>query len=566
MLRSSRKDIHSTNNPLWGINMINSSLALSESDKFKLFWASFLALTAAGVGFVFRVMIPDIWATDFSITKEQVGGLTGAALWPIAITMILFSLLVDKIGYKISMFFAFALQSLSVVLTIQATNVTQLWWACFCAGLGHGIVEAVINPLCASIYRDSKSKMLNILHASWPAGIVLGGVIYMMLIGGGAQDGSQLLWINIKWIFWFMLLPVAAYGILFLTCHKFPVDERVEANVSMNEMLREFGGLGAFLASSFLLYELFAQFGLDGRIEALEWGDNGKLYMCLGLGAIFGFLFGAWVKSPGKFLFFFLCAIMVPLAAAELATDAWIQSLMKPTMGNAAGWAIIFSAGIMMMLRFFAGIPLRFVSPPVLLLISSIFSIIGLYALSASTGVWIFAAFVLYAVGQTFYWPTMLGLVSEQFPKGGAMTLNTVSAMGLLTVGIFGFPFLGAVQDNYNTQTLSRVESAIYTDAKTNERTFTDLTDSLNPVEKPLFESKNFFGYRYDSMNKDEFIKTVPEERRDSLNEELKSTSQSSLKVAALLPGSMAIAFLLIIIYFAAKGGYRPVILAENKK
>ena len=53
-------------------------------------------------------------------------------------------------------------------------------------------------------------------------------------------------------------------------------------------------------------------------------------------------------------------------------------------------------------------------------------------------------------VGQTFYWPTVLGFVAEQFPKGGAMTLNTVSAMGLLTVGIFGFPFLGAVQDSYS--------------------------------------------------------------------------------------------------------------------
>ena len=546
--------------------MINSSLALSESDKFKLFWASFLALTAAGVGFVFRVMIPDIWATDFSITSEQVGVLTGAALWPIAITMILFSLLVDKIGYKVSMFFAFALQSISVVLTIQASSVDQLWWACFCAGLGHGIVEAVINPLCASIYRDNKSKMLNILHASWPAGIVLGGVIYMLLIGAKAEDGTQFLWIDIKWVFWFMLLPVAAYGIMFLTCFRFPVDERVEANVSMKEMLREFGGLGAFLASSFLLYELFSQLGLDERIDALEWGDNGKLYLCIGLGAIFGFLFGAWVKSSGKFLFFFLCAIMVPLAAAELATDAWIRSLMEPIMGSAAIWAIIFSAGIMMFLRFFAGIPLKFVSPPVLLLISSIFSIVGLYALSASAGAWIFAAFVLYAIGQTFYWPTMLGLVSEQFPKGGAMTLNTVSAMGLLTVGIFGFPFLGAVQDNYNTQTLGRVESAMYADVKTNETTFTDNSDADNPKEVPLFKSENFFGYRYDSMNKAEFLKKVPQERRAALDEELKSTSKSSLKVAALLPASMAIAFLLIIIYFATKGGYRPIVLSEKGK
>ena len=56
---------------------------------------------------------------------------------------------------------------------------------------------------------------------------------------------------------------------------------------------------------------------------------------------------------------------MIPLATAELATDAWIQSLMRPIMGaNLAAWAIVLSAGIMMILRFFAGVPLKIMSPP----------------------------------------------------------------------------------------------------------------------------------------------------------------------------------------------------------
>ena len=79
---------------------------LSDKEKSMLFWASFLALTAAGVGFVFRGMIPTMWEGAFQITTDQVGVLTGAALWPIAVSMILFSLIVDKIGYKISMSFA----------------------------------------------------------------------------------------------------------------------------------------------------------------------------------------------------------------------------------------------------------------------------------------------------------------------------------------------------------------------------------------------------------------------------------------------------------------------------
>lgn len=124
---------------------------LNQRERVMLFWASFLSLAAAGFGFVFRVMLPDIWGEEFNITAQEAGGIAGAGLWPIAITMIIFSLIVDRVGYKKSMFFAFALQTISVVLTIMAKDTRALWWACFSAGLGHGVVEALINPLCASM-------------------------------------------------------------------------------------------------------------------------------------------------------------------------------------------------------------------------------------------------------------------------------------------------------------------------------------------------------------------------------------------------------------------------------
>ena len=515
-------------------------IELSNKERSMLFWASFLALMAAGVGSVFRVMIPEMWATEFQITSDQVGALTGAALWPIAVSMILFSLIVDKIGYKFSMLCAFLLQACSVVLTITAKNYDAMWYACICAGLGHGVVEAVINPLCATMYKEQKSKMLNILHASWPAGIVFGGICYILLIG----TGSDVQWISSKWIFWLMLLPIAFYGIMFIMCHRYPVDERIENNVSYLDMLREFGGLGIFLASTFLFYEISGRIGID-------FGDSNKLVVCLAVGAAIGLISGFLLKSSGKILFFILCLIMIPLATAELATDGWIQTLMRPIMGaEHAAWAIVLSAFIMMILRFFAGVPLKFMSPPQLLLLSSVFSIVGLYALSSvPAGIAIFGAFVLYAIGQTFYWPTVLGFVSEQFPKGGAMTLNTVSAMGLLTVGIFGFPFLGAVQTHYKTEALKANEPALVQSVIQNETTFIDTTDAEKPVSKPIFEKKDFFGFSFDSINTGEF-KKLPEmtdERRTVIDNTLSKTSQSSLKVAAVLPAIMAVAFILII-------------------
>ena len=544
----------------------DSTQHLSETDKQLLFWASFLALTAAGVGFVFRVMIPDMWESEFQLTKEEVGGLTGAALWPIAVTMILFSLLVDKIGYKISMLIALVLQAVSVVLTVYAVDKNALWTACICAGLGHGVVEACINPLCASIYRNNKSTMLNILHASWPAGIVVGGLCYLLLI-----DPETAQWGDTKWVFWFMLLPVVAYGIMFLLCSRFPVDERVEANVSMRDMLQEFGGLGVFLASTFLLYEACNQLPQIGATLRDIAGSNGQLIGCLAVGAVMGVIAGVVLKSPGKLLFFVLCLIMIPLATAEIATDGWIQSLMKPILGSTyASWAIVFSAGIMMFLRFFAGIPLKYMSPPALLLLSSVFSILGLYALSSTAGAMIFGAFVLYAIGQTFYWPTVLGLVSEQFPRGGAMTLNTVSAMGLLTVGIFGFPFLGAVQDHYSTQAIVAQETELYEGVKADAVEKMKLMKSAeSDGETPdagvsFYQRKNFFGVEYDSVNSGEFRKLLSEDRQQNLDKTLAQTSQSSLRVASVLPLVMAVAFLLMIIYFAVTGGYKPVVLSSE--
>jgi hypothetical protein len=339
---------------------------------------------------------------------------------------------------------------------------------------------------------------------------------------------------------------------MFAFCHHYPVDERVEANVSTKEMLREFGGLGAFIALTFLFYEIMNQtiaaFGTDAP-EILQKVAANLLTVSLAFGAIGGLVFGIVVKSKGKTLFFLLCLIMIPLATAELATDGWIRSLMAPVLKNDfaldAGWAIVASAAIMMTLRFFAGVPLKYMSPPALLLLSSVFSIIGLFMLSGASGLMIFLAFVFYAVGQTFYWPTVLGFVSERFPKGGAMTLNTVSALGLLTVGIFGFPFLGAVRDNFDAQTIKTETPALY--------------------QKYEIPNRSFFGWHYNSIKANEVLTdtTLDKTAQAKLKSKIDLSARRTLKVAAVLPLIMAIAFGGMLIWFKSKGGYTVVKLTE---
>ena len=522
-------------------------MELTDKEKKLLFCGSFLALLAAGAGFVFRSMVPGLWGSHFEVSATDVGVLFGASLWPVAIVMILFSLVVDRIGYRVSMYIAMALQALSVVLTISAGSYTALWVACLAAGAGHGAVEAIINPLCASMYRREKSKMLNILHAAWPMGVVLGGALYLTLYKNATS------WNTAQSAFWFMMLPVVAYGVMFTLVKKFPVDERVANNVTTLEMLRELGGMGAFLAIMFLSYEL--------SIQLRVFSDDSRLLSCLVLGLIGGSIMGFAVKSKGRWLFFFLCTIMIPLAATELGTDGWIKKLMEPAMGEHAGWALVISAAIMMILRFFAGVPLKYLSPPALLLASSLCSVIGLFFLSVSSGFVVFVAFVFFAVGQTFYWPTVLGLVSEQFPKGGAMTLNTVSAMGLLTVGIFGFPFFGAVQDHYDARTITTAVPGLVQTIKTEGRTF-----GRSEGKKPIFSQKSLFGVGYESINTEAVVAQpeFPNEEKASLLVKLQETGRSTLRVAAILPALMAIAFALITLHFRSRGGYKPVELGSD--
>ncbi len=523
--------------------------ALSERDKKLLFWASFLALAAAGVGFVLRAMVPQLWGAEYNVLDAEVGKLFGAGLWPIAIMMILFSFIVDKVGYKFSMVCALVLQAISVVLTFTAGSFNAMWWACIFAGLGHGVVEAVINPLVASVYRNEKTKWLAIVHAAWPAGIAAGGALYMTIFVNAET------WASAKVAWFFMLLPVVAYGVMYALCKRFPVDERVEAKVPYVDMLKEFGGLGAFLAIAFIGYEVYSQLGLFAS------GQYTRLIAALAIGAAGGAAFGFAVKSVGRWMFFFLCVLMVPLATAELATDGWIQNLMRPALGKYAGWALVFSASIMMTLRFFAGIPLKHTGPLGLLMISSVFSIIGLFALSVATGAVIFVAFIFYAVGQTFYWPAVLGFTSERYPKGGALTLNTVSAMGLLTVGIFGFPFLGAVQDHYNAKSVIELHPAIVETVRAEGRTIT-----VKESEEAIVQEKVLFGVPYSAINSGAIMAQPEfnEADKEPLQAKLKNTGRKTLRVASALPISMAIGFGLILLWFRAHGGYKPINLSEE--
>jgi MFS family permease len=504
---------------------------LTDREKRLLFWASFLSLAAAGFGFAFRVAQMGNYGTELKLTNFQVGQTFGASLWPIAITMILFSLIVDRTGYKIPMYIAFALQAVSAVGTAAANSYGTLYLAALSAGLGHGIIEAVINPACAAVYPKEKTKWLTILHAAWPAGLV-GGTVLILLTSG-------LSWrVHALWI----LLPAVAYAVMYLPC-RFPVDERVAAGVPFIEMLRQVGFLGASLASFMIVYELGNQItALNAKWKVPENWFQISIVAGLVVGGAFGFA----VKAVGKPLFFLLCLLMIPLATAELATDQWISKLMAPVIGS-FGWnpalGLVFSASIMLVLRIFAGNILKFFTPPSLLAVSGLLSAVGLFWLSSASGALIFVAFVCYALGQTYYWPCVLGFVSERYPQGGALTLNTVSALGLLSVGIIGGQLIGAAFDEYTHQGVRKEIPAMADAAEADKKIFGMGYKAIIPTKK------------------DEFLQSLPAEQAAEATKKYadvdSQAGRSVLVYAARFPLVLVIAFACIWAWFKSKGGYK---------
>jgi MFS family permease len=515
---------------------------MNTSNDRKLFWACWIALIATAFGFIIRGELLDTWGTQFGLDSVELGKINGVGVWPFAVSIILFSLFIDKIGYGRAMVFAFVAHityaivvicaplllaapgaSPEAVLAGKQAGYWMLYFGNFIFALGNGTVEAVINPVVATMFSRDKTKWLNILHAGWPGGLVLAGLMTIAM--------GTIAW---QWKIALIFLPAVAYGALMLTC-KFPVNERVAAGSSYREMLGEFGFLGALVAFPLIVRAVFGDvFGLSDTVQII-------ISVVLVLG------FTAFARSLGRPMFIFLLLIMFPLATTELGTDGWITSLMKPEMahlGYNAAWVLVYTSAIMLVLRFFAGNFVHKLSPLGLLAICAGLAAVGLVCLSKSAGLVIFAAATLYGCGKTFFWPTMLGVVSEQFPKGGALTLNATGGVGMLAVGVLGAPFIGLLQENAVNTNLKANQPAIYEQVKAEK-----MKDSV-------------FG-SYESLDENK-IEALPKADQKSITDLEDSAKKSALAKMAIFPCIMLVCYLILIGYFRSKGGYEAQVLTGH--
>src|SRR2546428_3025675 len=184
----------------------------------RLLWAGFMAILAAGVGFGIRGGILANWGAEFGFTGQQLGDINGAGFTGFCFGIIIGGVICDRIGYGKLVIAAFVLHALSAVVTLsavpsqaQTAAYKLLYWGTFIFAVANGTLEAVANPLVATLFPNNRTHYLNILHASWPAGLVLGGF-------AGALLGEQFRW-GWKAQLALFLIPTAAYGLMFMGQH-----------------------------------------------------------------------------------------------------------------------------------------------------------------------------------------------------------------------------------------------------------------------------------------------------------------------------------------------------------
>jgi MFS family permease len=503
----------------------NSSPADSDTANMKLFWACFIALVATSFVFGVRANTIGLLQDGFNLSENEKGAINGAGMWPFALSIIFFSLIIDWIGYKTVALFAIACHLVSLVLTLNADGFTSFYWSTLLVAVANGTVESFINPVVATLFSKEKSKWLNILHAGWPAGLALGALFCALF--PNTTLGFDAVW---KFRFALCFVPVVIYALLILPC-KFPVNERVAAGVSYRDMLKEVGAVGFFMITALIVAAVYQMAG-----QEVNWTID--LAIAGGVAA----LIGLYTGSLGNWLFLVVLIVIGPLATTELGTDGWMPELLKlngpADSPNFAAWVFVYVSAIMTILRFYAGPIVHRFSPIGLLVIGAGIAIVGLLLLSQSVGWAIVAASTVYAVGKTFLWSTTLGLTSEQFPKGGALTLNGVSAVGVLFLGVLGSPFIGYQQDQDMHKRLSKDHSA--------------LLAQVEGVAKP-----SIFGSA-PSLDQEK-IKKLDASGSKELETVQADSKRGAFVNIAVLPTFMLICYLGMWFWFRSRGGYKPV-------
>ncbi len=437
----------------------------------KLFIASCIALVTTAMAFSIRADILKELGATFNISHEQQGLVNLMGIWGFPIAILLVGPFCNTIGMGRLLKLAAVAHILGIVFTILSPSYgfVALLLSTLLVGLANGTVEAVINPLAATMYPDQKTHKLNVLHAWWPGGLIIGGLATFAL--AEFFNASWQVRIGI------IIIPALIYGLMILT-EKFPETERAVSGVSTGEMLLQ-------------------------------------------------------ILRPGVLLLV-LCMCMT--AITELGPDQWVGSVLTDTVGIKGILFLVYTSGLMFVLRLVAGPIARIFTPVGLLAICSVFAAVGLYLLSVSfTAGAAFLAATVFGIGKAYFWPTMLGVVSERYPRGGEFLLAVMGAAGMIAAGLAG-PVMGRI---YDEQTIARLPAEV--------REVVVVEGKFSPERVQQIELAAQQG------------DPTAQEQLPAIKEALKQGAAMSFRYVAILPVILFVLFSLQFFYYRSKGGYQAV-------
>ena len=508
----------------------------------RLLWAGSTAIFAAGMGFGIRGGIFDNWASEFGFSATQLGLIGGAGLTGFCFGIIIGGVICDKVGYSKLVIAAFAFHLISAFVTFGANtpeNAFQmLTIGMFIFALANGTLEAVANPLVATIFPKNRTHYLNILHASWPIGILAGAVVGWVL-----DDKLQIGW---KVQLSLYLVPTLVYGLMFMG-QKMPKSEASEKGATLGEMFKDVGLIGAavacYLLSLFVSGPLANLFGMASFPLWVGYGVGGVLLLAVGVITKFSF---------GSILLFVLFVTHALVGAVELGTDGWIANITGNLFTSEQGkFLLIWTSAVMFCLRFTA----HFIqtklglSPIALLMVCSILAAVGLQLTSGAQTVGMaFLALTVYAIGKTFFWPTMLAVASDRFPRTGAVAISIMGGIGMLSAGLIGGPGLGYGKDRFAAETLQTTNPAAYSEAKAATPSKFLFFSAVTPIDgKKLSDAKDGVKSGTPTPAQKDIVTS------DQMGDRL------TLKADSVIPAIMAGIYLLLLIYFKSIGGYKVV-------
>ncbi|HEY1376599.1 MAG TPA: MFS transporter [Gemmataceae bacterium] len=518
----------------------------------RLFVASCLALITSAFSFQMRADSGEDFRATFNLTQELVGSIMNGHFFGMAVAMLIFSFLCDALGMGKVLGLAWLAHLLGIAGTVFAQDVSTmgfaapvanalgtasgwmtdkvgwsllpaapagnvsfwvLWLAAFLTGSANGLVEISINPLAATMFPTNKTHKLNVLHAWWPGGLIIAGLIAQFVVNplyGRAAEffnytldpakaglaelvGKAHIW---QFKFGLVAVPWLLYGLLSVG-QRFPATERVQANVSAGT---------AFLQ-------------------------------------IFRPLFIVWL----------FCMLLT--SSTELGTNTFMESILRRTTASPdhptgiSGTVIfVYTSFLMFILRFFAGPIAHKFSPVGMLFFCSILTTAGLYGLSiANTAVLAFAAATVFGLGITYYWPTMLGVTAERFPKGGALVIGLMGCVGNLAISQATMQ-IGRVYDSASV-------AALPPDLRTAALVTEGAVPQLPPrVSEFLYPAG---GKKLNPEAVKELDKTTPEGQ--AVKKAEASGASFALTRIAVMPAVLVVIFGLVALVDKLRGGYRQV-------